>query len=449
MSPVSHQGPMDPANPGPSNRPSAPNPSQRVSIQEHLRLVTSLCTAPSTVTLPLAKCLGLTTSEPVTARLEVPPFTNSAMDGFAVRFRDVSTATPGSPVTLPVIDDVPAGSPADQPLRPGTAQRIMTGARVPEGADTVVKVEDTNHAPGLRTAPRSVTIMQAPRAGANIRHRGEALTVDDPVLPAGTILTAEALSAAAAAGHGQLPVHPTPRVGILTTGSELCDAGDELLRGRIPDSNGILLAGLVHSAGGIVTEQLRVPDDPIRLRQIVSSWQVDLIITAGGISMGAYEVVRQGLPELTFHPVAQQPGGPQGAGWICSTPVVALPGNPVGVYTSFHVYVVPLLVRLRGLPSDAVCDGPGGARTSIDPVLQRPVAHACAATAWTSPRAKTQFMPVRWSPEGVAPVHPLGSKSHLVTSLPLVEGLAMVGPGIEHVSAGDELAILMTRRNCA
>lgn len=422
-------------------------PPERVSIEEHLQLVSALPATPGTVTLPLSMCLGLVTAEDIVARLEVPPFTNSAMDGFAVCFDDVSAATPNTPVTLPVTADVPAGSPADYPLKVGTAQRIMTGAHMPEGADTVVKVEDTDHATGVFDAPATVTIMRSPAAGANVRHRGEALTVGDLVLAAGTSLTPEALTAAAAVGYGDLRVHPAPRIGVLTTGSELSEAGEPLDRGKIPDSNGVLLAGLVHSYGGIITEQAKVPDDPTRLRELITSWQVDLVVTAGGISMGAYEVVRQGLPELTFHPVAQQPGGPQGIGLIGSTPVMALPGNPVGAYVSFHVYVVPLMARLRGLPPDGTHEMPAETSVILDPVLNRPIKRAPAAASWRSPVSKTQFMPVRWVAGGVAPVHPLGSQSHVVTALPATDGLAIVGPGVNHVDIGDELSILLTRRD--
>ena len=427
-----------------SSRSSVPATTPKpVSIARHLQLVSSLATAPKTVELPLAECLGLVSAEPVTARLTVPPFTNSAMDGFAVRHADVSEATVHTPVTLPVTNDVPAGSPAHRPLDPGTAQRIMTGARMPENADTVIKVEDTDHAPGTVDAPATVTIFRTPSTGANVRRRGEALATGATVLPAGRRLTPEALAAAAAVGHGSLRVHPAPRVGVLATGSELGGAGEPLDRGKIPDSNGIMLGGLVRTHGGVV-EQTRVPDDPERLRELVRSWRVDLIVTAGGISMGAYEVVRQGLPELTFHHVAQQPGGPQGAGMVAETPVLALPGNPVGAYVSFHVYVAPLLARLRGLSPDLIDATPAGVTAPIDPLLGRRLVRARAGAPWRSPAAKTQFMPVCWNGENVEPVHALGSKSHLVTSLPLVEGLAVAGPGIDHVDSGDELSILLT-----
>lgn len=403
-----------------------------VEIAEHRRLVMSLATASATVTLPLDRCLGLVTAEPVTTRLEVPPFTNSAMDGFAVRFEDVSTATPQAPVRLPVSGDIPAGSPASTPLEPGAAQRIMTGARMPAGADTVVKVEDTDHRPGLAQVPSAVTIFHTPQAGINVRYHGEDLGVGETVLDAGTVLDGPALAAAASAGHGTLEVHPALRVGVISTGSELADAGAGLSAGHIPDSNGILLAGLVTAAGAQVAEQARVPDEPALLREVIAGWDVDLVITAGGISAGAYEVVRQGLPELTFHKVAQQPGGPQGAGVVGSTPVLALPGNPVSVYVSFHVYASLLIATMRGL--------------AVEGRFGRPTVRATAGSGWHSPAAKTQFMPIRWDGDVVVvPTHRLGSKSHLVATLPLVQGLAVVPAGVDRVDPGDSLEVLVTR----
>ncbi|MEE8869036.1 MAG: gephyrin-like molybdotransferase Glp [Acidipropionibacterium acidipropionici] len=406
---------------------SGPVETAPVEIADHRRLVMSLAPEPAVVEMPLERCLGLVSARPLTARLAVPPFTNSAMDGFAVRLEDVRDATPGHPVRLPVAGDIPAGSPAAEPLEAGTAMRIMTGAPMPVGADAVVKVEQTDHAPGITSPPAEVAIFEAPEPGANVRRCGEDLQIGDPVLEAGRVLDGPCLAAAASVGHGLLAVRPTPRIGVISTGSELSGAGQELAAGSIPDSNGVLLAGLVADAGAVVTEQARVPDDPARLREVITGWDVDLVITAGGISAGAYEVVRQGLPELTFHKVAQQPGGPQGAGVVGATPVIALPGNPVGVYVSFHVYARPLIAALRGLAAE------------------RPMVRAGAGAAWRSPAAKTQFMPVRWEDGTAVPVHRLGSKSHLVASLPLVEGLAVVPAGVDAVAPGDALDVLVTR----
>lgn len=404
--------------------------SEPLSIDEHRALIEARIPAPATSTRPLDECLGLVLAEEVAARLPVPPFTNSAMDGFAVRHADVAGACAERPVRLPVIADVPAGDPAATPLRAGTAERIMTGAPMPPGADTVVRVEDTDHRAGTTRAPAAVTVHAAPAPGANVRHAGEDVGVGDPVLSAGAVLDAAGLAAAASVGHAALPVHPRPRVGVLATGSELRGAGEPLGPGQIPDSNSLLLAGLVREAGGDPVVTARVPDDPDGLAGLLAGWPpLDLIVTAGGISEGAYEVVRQALTgaDARFHHVAQQPGGPQGIATAPvggrPTPVLCLPGNPVSVWVSFHVYAAGVLRVLAGRAGTTA------------PATSRVVADA----PWPGQARKVQFIPVVRTGDLVRPVHPLGSKSHLVASLPRANGLAVVPIGVGEVGRGMEL----------
>ncbi|CEG90678.1 molybdopterin molybdotransferase MoeA [Propionibacterium freudenreichii] len=381
---------------------------------------------------PARDCLGAVLARDMDARLAVPPFTNSAMDGFAVRFADV---TPGTP--LPVAGDIPAGDTSPHELVAGTAWRIMTGAPLPAGADTVVKVEHTDHAPGVRRPPASVTITELPRRGANIRQAGEDVAVGTPVLAAGTLLDATALAAAASVGYRELAVHPRPRVGIVTTGAELVGAGDELAAGQVPDSNSVLLRGLVRGAGADVAAVVRTDDDPQHLREALAGWHdVDLVLTAGGISAGAYEVVRQVLEPMgvRFHHVAQQPGGPQGVGTLGvaegRVPVLCLPGNPVSVFVSFHVYAAGLIAVLAGRATTT-------APRTVD---------VSAGEGWSSPPAKTQFIPLRLASDGaVHPIHRLGSGSHLVASLPLADGLGVVPAGVGRVAPDDRLQFIDTR----
>ncbi|MBF1158345.1 MAG: molybdopterin molybdotransferase MoeA, partial [Thermobifida sp.] len=295
-------------------------------------------------TLPVEECLGRRLAVDVLSLIPLPPFTNSAMDGFAVRRDDLEGE---GPWTLPVAGDIPAGDTRENRLERGQAWRIMTGAPIPEGADAVVKVEDTDHAAGIAQAPDTVEIRVAPKRGANVRVAGEALAAGSPVLEAGRILDGTALSAAASVGHGTLTVLPRPRVIVVSTGTELKHAGEALERGQIPDSNGILLRGLVEDAGGQVVAHLRTGDTPAELRRALDEApEADLVLTAGGISAGAFEVVRLTLgTDAGFHHVAQQPGGPQGVGSTQvgaggrETPVICLPGNPVSVFTTFHMYV--------------------------------------------------------------------------------------------------------------
>ena len=398
-------------------------------------------------TLPAEECLGRRLATDLHSLIPLPPFTNSAMDGFALRRDDLAGEGPWS---LPVVADIPAGDTREHRLEAGQAMRIMTGAPLPQGADTVVKVEHTDHAAGVAQAPASVEIRVAPTLGANVRVKGEALEAGSPVLEAGCLLDGTALAAAISVGHGTLAVLPRPRVLVVTTGTELRRAGEALERGQIPDSNGILLRGLVEDAGGRVVANLRTGDTPEELRRALDEApDADLVITAGGISAGAYEVVRLTLgTDAGFHHVAQQPGGPQGVGATPvgtrgrETPVICLPGNPVSVFTTFHMYVAGALAVMSGLVR------PERGATVPSAVMAR------ARVGWESPEGKTQFIPVRFVDEAgagsgdeagvrwVEPVHPLGSKSHLVASLAQAQGIGVVAPEFGEVVAGQELAVV-------
>ena len=223
---------------------------------------------------------------------------------------------------------------------------------------------------------------------------------------------------------------------MLATGSELRGAGDPLGPGQIPDSNSYLLAGLVREADCELVAAGRVPDDPAKLSDLLAQWpSADLVITAGGISEGAYEVVRQGLsgPGADFHHVSQQPGGPQGLATAVvdgrPTPVLCLPGNPVSAWVSFHVYAAGVLRVLAGRSATTAPSTTG----------------VVADAPWSGPARKVQFIPVARAGDRVRPVHPLGSKSHLVASLPHADGLAVVPIGVGEVAPGMELDFIATR----
>ena len=420
-----------------------------LSTMEHRDLIEALALSRLLPhdTLSAEECLGRRLATDLHSLIPLPPFTNSAMDGFALRREDLAGEGPWS---LPVVADIPAGDTREHRLEAGHAMRIMTGAPLPQGADTVVKVEHTDHAAGVAQAPASVEIRVAPKLGANVRVKGEALEAGSPVLEAGCLLDGTALAAAISVGHGTLAVLPRPRVLVVTTGTELRRAGEALERGQITDSNGILLRGLVEDAGGRVVANLRTGDTPEELRRALDEApDADLVITAGGISAGAYEVVRLTLgTDAGFHHVAQQPGGPQGVGATPvgprgrETPVICLPGNPVSVFTTFHMYVAGALAVMSGLVR------PERGATVPSAVMAR------ARVGWESPKGKTQFIPVRFVDEAgagsgdeagvrwVEPVHPLGSKSHLVASLAHAQGIGVVAPEFGEVVAGQELAVV-------
>ena len=403
-------------------------------------------------------------AEDVTAAVPVPPWTNSAMDGYAVRAKDTTGACPQTPVVLPVSGDVPAGA-APRPLAEGTAQRIMTGAMLPEGADAVVKVEDTDQAPGPHPLPERVEIRAAVAPGLSVRRAGEDVAAGDPVMAAGTRLSAAAISALASVGLGSVLVRPQVRVAVVSTGAELRDAGQALEPGTIPDSNSLLLAGLVAEQGAVCTSVARSGDTAEALAEVLqqAASGADLIVTSGGVSAGAFDPLtmlakaqrsEQAPVHLDFVKVAMQPGKPQGHGWVLAddgrrVPIICLPGNPVSVLVSFTTIVAPALARLAGQ------DAAGG----TEPLPDRPVLTARAAMGWRTPPGRRQHVPVRFTeaPTGsgvrsdvddgaglpwVTPTHRLGSGSHLVASLPAAQALAVVAAEVEAVEIGDELPLI-------
>ncbi len=411
--------------------------SRSWTVTEHRSLIESLAAPTTPVRSPVvgSELLGCALAEDAHALLDTPPFTNSAMDGFAVRHVDLPPEK--AEVVLPVAGDLPAGDQQVHRLAAGQVVRIMTGAPLPEGADTVVMVEQTDHLPGTRQAPQQVRIQAPwPEPGANVRRRGEDLPAGAPVLPAGTVVDAAAVSALVSVGVTEVTLHPRPRVGIITTGRELVAPGVPVGPGQIPDSNAALLTGLVLAAGASIVASARINDQIERLAAVLDDWpELDLVITAGGISAGAFEVVRQGLAHqgVDFHHVAMQPGGPQGAGRLrCAgrqVPVLCLPGNPVSVFVSFHVYGAGLIAMLAGRAAD-----------SLPPTEQ-----VIAAEGWVSPPGKEQICPVRRDGQRVWPHHRLGSRSHLVASLPQADGLALVPVGTSTVAPGDRLTFIPTR----
>ncbi|PYG01025.1 molybdopterin molybdotransferase [Georgenia satyanarayanai] len=381
--------------------------------------------------VPVTEAHGLRLAEDVIAVLAVPPFDNSAMDGFAVRAADLVGASGTAPVALPVDGDVPAGTTRPVTVGPGRAARIMTGAPLPPGADAVVPVELSDQPPGAAALPARVLLRRAPEAGAHVRRRGEDVRPGDVVLGAGTVLGATHLSAAVSAGHGELLVRPRPRVGVLATGDELCPPGVDPGPGRIPDSNSVLVAGLVREAGGEPVPLGSVGDDPEALRAVVAAAlpRLDALVTSGGVSVGTKDVVKAALSgELDFTTVAMQPGKPQGFGLLEGrVPVFALPGNPVSVMVSFHVHVAPALRQLVGRPARV------------------PLGTARAAVGWRCPPGRRQYLPVLVDDGPVASVRPAaagGSGSHLVASLAAAQALAVVAEDVDAVAPGDEVGLL-------
>lgn len=309
--------------------------------QAHILAQVERVAAPEIV--PVAAALGRVLAEDVRAALDVPPTDNSAVDGYAVRSSDIpATGTR----ELAVVADLPAGAVFEATLAPGEALRIMTGAPMPAGADTVYPQE---------VVERSGSRVRVPAGpvGVNVRRRGEDVRVGTVVMPAGAVLRPQELGVAASLGLPQLLVRQKPRVAILSTGDEVTEPGDVRKPGRIFDSNRFSLQGLVEAAGGEPTDHGIVPDlyDVLHARLRAAAATADIVLTSGGVSVGDYDLVKAVLQEaggIDFWQVAMQPGRPLAVGRIGPAHFFGLPGNPVASMLTFHLFVRPALWKLAG-----------------------------------------------------------------------------------------------------
>jgi len=392
------------------------------SVEEHKTAVLELASGAglATESVPVHAAARRVLAEDLYARWDNPRFAMSAMDGFALRFADLGAYPPG----LPVVAQIFAGD-CPEPLAPGTAVRIMTGAAVPSGADTVVPFEQSHMHPGpLVTSDSAV-------CGAHIRLPGEDVRAGSLVLSAGTVLEPRHLGAVAAIGMDHVNVVQRPCVAVITTGDELLPAGEIPGAAHVIDSNGPYLVGALNRAGAIVS-CFGCPDDPLRFQDIMDQASAyDLVVITGGASMGDRDVAREVLSRhgAHFFSVRMQPAKPQGAGrWEGGTPVLSLPGNPVSVAVSFAVFVRPLLGVMMGIEAPQPWWG-------------------TVSQGWKSIQGRCQFYPVstEFSPTGETLIRPAtdkGAGSHLVTSLTHATAFAIVPEGVSEVAAGDHLEIL-------
>ncbi|MCS0639339.1 molybdopterin molybdotransferase MoeA [Streptomyces sp. LP05-1] len=457
------------------------------SVDDHLADVLGSVRPLDPIELQLPDAQGCVLVEDVTVPAALPPFDNSSMDGYAVRVADVAGATEEFPAVLTVLGDVAAGSAGLIEVGPGEAARIMTGAPLPPGAEAVVPVEWTDGGAGggaataMRPAGRApedaageVRVHRPAGAGAHVRPRGSDVRAGDLALATGTVLGPPQLGLLAAIGRGTVRVRPRPRVVVLSTGSELVQPGEELGPGQIYDSNSFALAAAARDAGAIAYRVGAVTDDADTLRATIEDQLIraDLLVTTGGVSVGAYDVVKEALssvgdraadpaghpfpgdhpdpaaggpaepvgstiddgsgpaPGVDFRTLAMQPGKPQGFGTIGPdlTPLLALPGNPVSAYVSFELFVRPVIRTLMGLED-----------------VHRPRVRAAlaAGTPLTSPAGRRQFLRGTYDAEQgtVTPVG--GSSSHLVGALAHADALIVVPEEVTEAAPGAELEVVL------
>jgi molybdenum cofactor synthesis domain-containing protein len=400
--------------------------------------------APATV--PVADALGCVLAAPAPAALDVPPFANSAMDGYALRSADVADA----PVTLEVVGRVLAGAAPGGGVGPGQAMRIMTGAPLPTGADAVCMVERTSG--GREDGSGTVVIEGRVEAGENLRGAGGDVRRGEEVLGAGTLVGATQLAALLSAGCTTVTVHPRPRVGVVSTGDELVDAGLPLGPAQIYDSNRPMLLALAAEAGGSPVDLGRSPDDVDGLTERIGAAlpQVDALVLSGGVSVGDVDVVRMALDRLggggaRWMQIAIRPAkpfscaslrGPGGA-----VPVFGLPGNPVSSAVSFELLVRPVL---RAMAGHRVTERARWTARAAEPMRRRPDGrlHLVRVLLEPAPEGVDGGLPGRAATGWVARPCP-GQGSHQIRSMGLADGLALVPDG-EGMAEGAPVEVLVT-----
>jgi molybdopterin molybdotransferase len=320
---------------------------QAVRVAEAQEIVLGCVQPVGVEKVALLEALQRVTAEEVTAQRHIPLDDNSAMDGYAVRHTDVASATRDLPAVLEVLEILPAGKTPHHRIAPGTAVKIMTGAPLPEDADTVVQIEHTD---GSDTR---VQIYRAPRRGSNLRRRGEDIRQGECVLASQTFLRPPELGVLASVGKAQVLVYQRPRVAILATGDEIIDPGEPDTQGKILNSNSYTLAGQVVEAGGSPLLLGVAPDNrEVMSQRIASGLRADVLITSGGVSVGTFDYVRECLEAVGFQArfwtVAVRPGSPTTFGMVGHVPVFSLPGNPVASMVTFELFVRPALRKITG-----------------------------------------------------------------------------------------------------
>ena len=385
-------------------------------------LASARLAAPEAV--PLVDALGRTLAGPVTSDGDLPPFDTSAVDGFAVRVGDLG----GLPASLPVASTVHAGE-VPAALAPGTAVAVMTGAPAPPGADAVVPVEWTS-----RPAPDRVVVERAAERGDHVRRAGEALRAGDLVLAGGELVTPAGVGLLASVGAARVAVRRRPRVAVVATGDELVEAGAPVGPGQIRNANGPALAAQVVAAGGAVVGPLVARDTGAAVSAALDAARdADVVVFAGGVSMGERDLVRAELERRgvawAFWQVRQRPGKPLAFGTLGGRPVVGLPGNPVSAAVCFEVYVRPLVAAMLGRPAPPVAAG--GAERGV---LEAPVAKAEGLHTFARVTA-------RRGADGRLRLRPAGAQgSHVARSLADADGLAHLPAEWDEAPAGAEVA---------
>ena len=407
-----------------------------IDISEARSYVLARCLPAAPIAIPCRESTGLVLAAPVVAAEDVPPFANSAVDGYAVVAESVATATEATPVELPVVAEVAAGAFTDHVLQPGEAIRIMTGAPVPAGADAIVMVEDTER---LDDGKR-VAIRRTVPAGTAVRPRGDDIREGSTLYTAGTVVSPAVAGVLASVNAAIVQVVPQVRVAVLSTGDELIDDGSPLRPGQIRESNRTMLLGLVRAAGCDAVDFGVVRDDEATLEAVLrdAASTCDAIVTSGGVSMGDYDVVKAVLSriaDMRWMQIAIRPAKPFAFGSLESgarkVPVFGLPGNPVSSLVSFELLARPALLQMMG-------------HTAID----RPQVQAITDDGLPRrPDGKAHYVRVfaEFGPDGRVHVASVGSQgSHQLAATSLANAIAVVSDGDGVVPGGSVATMLLS-----
>jgi molybdopterin molybdotransferase len=380
--------------------------------------------------VPLRNALGRVLAEDVYSPIEHPPWDNSSMDGYAVRSADVAGAGDSAPVTLPVLETVAAGQRPSRAVAPMTAIRVMTGAPVPDGADTVIRVEDTDG------GEHTVTIRDARDAGRNVRPRGEDLQIGALAVSRGTVLGPAHIGVLAAVGSASVSVHRRPRVAVLASGDELVDVDQfDLVRAghRIVSSNTYTISAAARAAGAEVVELGIVADDPAEYaRRLEQAKRFDLLVTSGGVSVGAFDFTKDVLrslgAELQLWRVRMRPGAPLGFGMLGDMPWLGLPGNPVSAMVTFELFGRPLIRKQLGAAN--IFRGRMEVRVREDITIAAPLTHFMRAI-------------VEWEHDGAWARLTGPQGSGLLTSMARANALLVVPHDRPLIRAGETLGAML------
>lgn len=399
-----------------------------LSVTEARDLILAHTDVAPTCELPLHSILGMVLAAPVRAAVDVPAFDNSAMDGFVLDYRVTASATPASPVRLPIVGYQSAGTVQFESLTPGQSLRIATGAWVPRDATAVVPLENVTEDDG------SIVISNPVREGAHIRRRGEETRCGEPVLAAGLPITAPVVGYLASIGVASTMVYERPRVGILPTGTELMPMGTTLGPGQIYESNGLALAAALQLDGITATVYPAVSDDFDTQQRAIAKMigEVDLVIVTGGVSVGHLDYVKDIFASLDVHPllwkVRQKPGKPLFVGQRGHQVVFGLPGNPASTLTAYYEYVRPMLRKRMG---------------HRDWML--PEMNVVCTSALKKESGKTHFLRARLSSHNgdwkVAPF--VGQGSHTLRSFAEANALIVLDESVTAVAVGELVRVHM------